>query len=135
MRESNKSFWLKMTENFNHISLSNKSNSKKDKPVTSKLVKFSISLSPPSILSKLSKEELKKSKFHGEFNRSTQKLLFTNSGCSYTQALAESVKDILKLREKFLKLSDKKIENIKNTINGSNKPKPHINMIMKMLQT
>lgn len=92
MRESNKSFWLKMTENFNHISLSNKSNSKKDKPVTSKLVNFSILLSPPSILSKLSKEKLKKSKFHRELNRSTQKLLFTNSGCSYTQALAESVR-------------------------------------------
>ena len=45
--------------------------------------------------------------------------------------MAGNIKDILKLKENFLKLSDKKIESIKKTTNDTNKPKLHINMTTK----
>jgi len=45
--------------------------------------------------------------------------------------LTRNIKDILKLKENFLKLSDKKIKSIKKTINDTNKPKPHINITTK----
>ena len=133
IRKSNKTFWLKMIENFNWITQSNESSNKKDKPVILKPVDFS-NLSPSSsVPPRLSKEELKKLKFHGEINKSTQKLSVMNSGHSYTQALVGNVKDILKFKENFLKLSNKKIKSIKKMINDTNKSKPHINMTTKSL--
>ena len=69
IRESNKTFWLKMIENFNWIPQSNESSNKKDKPVILKPVDFS-NLSPSSsVPPRLSKEELKKLKFHGEYHK------------------------------------------------------------------
>jgi len=53
--------------------------------------------------------------------------------CSYTQVSSTSnVQEILKLKENFPKLSDKKIEQIHKTMNNSNTPsKPCINMTTK----
>jgi len=45
--------------------------------------------------------------------------------------LTENIKNILILKENFSNLLAKKIENIHNTINKINKPKPHINMTTK----
>jgi len=70
-------------------------------------------------------------KFYEGINKSTQKLSVTNFGHLYAQALARNIKDILKLIENFLKLSDKKIKSIKKTVNDTNKPKLHINMTTK----
>jgi len=52
---------------------------------------------------------------------------------TYIQALTVNVKDILKLKENFPNLLAKKIENIHNIINKTNKPKSHINMTTKDL--
>ena len=51
--------------------------------------------------------------------------------CTYTQASSANVLDILKLKENFFKLSNKKIEKIHKTVNNSNIPKLHINMTTK----
>ena len=55
------------------------------------------------------------------------------SKCSYAQvSSASKVRKILKLKENFPKLSDKKIKQIHNTVTGSNTPvKMHINMTTK----
>jgi len=71
IEESNKTFWLKMIENFNRIPPSNKSSNKKDKSVISKPINFS-NLSPPSpVFFRPSKKELKKSKFYEGINKFT----------------------------------------------------------------
>jgi len=51
--------------------------------------------------------------------------------CTYAQASFANVQDILKLKENFPKLSNKKIEEIHKTVNNSNIPKPYINMTTK----
>ena len=55
------------------------------------------------------------------------------SKCSYAQvSSAPKVRKILKLKKNFPKLSNKKIEQIHNTVTGSNTPvKTHINMTTK----
>jgi len=42
-------------------------------------------------------------------------------------------REILKIKELFPKLQDKKIEYIQKIISGESKPKPHLNMITKRL--
>ena len=52
---------------------------------------------------------------------------------SYAQALSSGngTKEVLKIKEKFLNLQSNKIKNIQKIINGSNKPKPCLNMTTK----
>jgi len=56
---------------------------------------------------------------------------------SYAQAssmnLSTNTSKILKIKETFLKLQAKKIENIQKIINGEDKPKPKMNMTTKGL--
>jgi len=69
--ESNKTFWLKMIENFNQIPPSNKFSNKKDKSVISKPINFSNLPLPSPVFPRPSKKELKKSKFHEGINKFT----------------------------------------------------------------
>ena len=47
---------------------------------------------------------------------------------TYAQVLFRNIKDVLKIKDRFPNLSNKKIENIHKTINDTGKLKPHINM-------
>ena len=129
--ENNKTFQIKITENFVQTSLTNKPNNKKNKPVTLNSVDFSNLLSSPPVLSRPSKKELVKLKFYSKNNKPLQNQGVTRPNCSYTQASAGNTKDIFKLKENFPKLWDKKIKSIKKTINNTNKPKPHISITTK----
>jgi len=56
-----------------------------------------------------------------------------NLGKSYAQATKPSANtsDILKIKEAFLSLNAKKIDQVNNIINGQNKPRPRIKMTTK----
>ena len=98
--------------------------SKKDKDAA-KLA--SISNLPPPILAKSPKEINTISKYFKKSSENKEKK-------SYDQALAPSsntTREILKIKETFPKLQDKKIEHIQKIILREIKPKPCINMITK----
>jgi len=76
----------------------------------------------PSVPPRLSKEELNKSKFY------KKNLGKTASQQSYIQASLANIKEILKIKEYFSQLLDKKVEEVyKTTINSSN----NISVFMK----
>jgi len=54
---------------------------------------------------------------------------------SYAQALKQntSISDVIKIKETFSSIRAKKIDQINNIVNGSSKPKPHIQMTTKGL--
>jgi len=84
---------------------------------------------PPPILARLPKEVLEKSKF---FNKRGKKANKSEKPMKlYAQASAPSIGEILKLKENFLSLSTKKIENIHRIISDSGKSKSKINMTTK----
>ena len=70
--ENNKTFQIKITENFVQTPLTNEPNNKKNKPVTSNSVDFSNLLSSPLVLSRPSKKELVKLKFYSKYNKPLQ---------------------------------------------------------------
>ena len=56
-----------------------------------------------------------------------------SSGKSYAQAskLSINTSEVLKIKETFLSLSAKKIDQVNSIVNSQNKPKPHIQMTTK----
>ena len=99
----------------------------------SKLVNFS-KLPLLQLLLRLSKEVLAKSKFHRKNAPSKIGKIAETSKLSYAQILLKNIGTILKIKENFLELSNKKIEQINKSIfNISDKPKPRINMTTKDL--
>jgi len=104
-----------------------KSKSKNDK-ATDKLASF-VKL-PPPILTKTPKEVNKISKFFKKNNQLKNK---SDNRKLYAQVLASytNIKEILKIKEAFLNLQAKKIENIQKVINNDSKPRPKLNMTMK----
>jgi len=77
--------------------------------------------SPPA-LSRLSKEKINKSKFH---RKNKGKTILQHS---YIQASLDNIKEILKIKESFSQLLNKKVEEVYKTINNSSKSRLHINM-------
>lgn len=75
----------------------------------------------------MTKEVNKISKFF-KTNKQTKK---RDTGRSYAQVLLLKTSEILKIEETFPKLQANKISNIYKIINGSDKPKPKINMTTK----
>jgi len=75
---------------------------------------------------------LEKSKFFRKGKNTTTKAK-TNTKQSYAQAANPKVTDILKLKENYLNLLAKKIENTYRIINNMDKSKPHIKMTTKGL--
>jgi len=72
---------------------------------------------------------LAKSKFHGKNAPNNNKKAVETTKPSYTQILSRNIENILKIKENFQELSNKKIEELSNSIfKKSDKPKPKINM-------
>ena len=96
-----------------------------------KLVKFT-KLPPPQLSPRPSKEVLEKSKFHGRNAPGKEKKTTEIAKLSYVQVSSKSVNNILKIKENFPELSNKKIKELNRLIfNKSEKPKPKINMMTK----
>ena len=86
------------------------------------------------LLPRLSKEVLAKSKFHRKNTPSKIRKVVDTSKPSYAQISLKNISTILKIKEKFLELFNKKIEQINKSIfNISNKLKPRINITTKGL--
>lgn len=113
----------KFTPKSNINKLVKKAESSKDKQA--EVIKLLL-----SILTRPSKKVLQKSKFFEKDNIAKGSAKPKNKQ-SYTQALAPKVNDILKLKENFLNLLAKKIENIYRIINDFKQIKPRINMTTK----
>ena len=132
VRDGQKTFHDKIKEEFTTSVPIAPSNRKSTHLLPAKPAEFSnipSSLNPVS-LSKgdsSAKNKGKKPSNNNSFNKSS------GSICSYTQVSSTSnVQEILKLKENFPKLSDKKIKQIHKTVNNSNAPsKLHINMTTK----
>jgi len=90
-----------------------------------------ISRIPSPVLSKLSKEVLSKSKIFNKKDKKPVKNSNTKKGQLYVQASLSNIKEILKIKENFLSLSTKKIEEIYKIINKPRKNKPKFNMTTK----
>ena len=61
----------------------------------------------------------------------TNPTILPSSRLILIQASSTNIQDILKLKENFPKLSDKKIEEIRKTVYNSNTPKLRLNMTTK----
>ena len=61
----------------------------------------------------------------------TNPTILPSSWLILIQASSTNIQDILKLKENFPKLSDKKIEEIRKTVYNSNTPKPRLNITTK----
>ena len=87
----------------------------------------------PINLSKLPKKEGAQLKSNNKPVNNKSNNFFPKPAYTYAQALFVNIWDILKLKENFPKLSDKKIEEIYKTVHNSNTPKPRFNMTTKSL--
>jgi len=77
---------------------------------------------------------LAKSKFHRKNTPRIIGKVVETSKPSYTQISLKNISTILKIKENFLKLSNKKIKQINKSIfNILDKPKPRINIMTKGL--
>jgi len=92
-----------------------------------------ISNLPSPIPSIPSKKELEKSKYHSKKGKKSTNNANNENRCTYAQASSLNVKKVPKIKENFLNLSLKKIEDIHKIINKLSKTKPHINIITKGL--
>ena len=72
-----------------------------------------------------------KSKFFKK--NSTSSLTSKPNGHSYTQVSKENIKNIVKIKENFPKLSAQKVEKIHKVLNNTRKDKPRINITTKGL--
>jgi len=97
-----------------------------------KPIKFTNILSLASS-SKLIIEEGSKPKSVNKSEKDKSINLFPKLAHTYTQALSANIWDILKLKENFPKLSNKKIEEIHKMVNNSNISKSKLNMMTKGL--
>jgi len=78
------------------------------------------------------KEVLEKSKFHGKNAPGKNQKAVELGKPLYTQVSSKNIGNILKIKENFSKLSNKKIKEISKTIFGkADKPRPKINMMTK----
>jgi len=74
---------------------------------------------PPSISPRLSKSILAKSKYFRKVSTTNTNNKSTN--CSYIQASKDSIKDIAKIKNTFLKLPTQKVLDIYKILNNTNK--------------
>jgi len=113
---------------FNNSNIPNSPNKKSEKKKqVSILAKVSI-LSLSSVLSKLFKSNLAKSKYHQSKGMKPTK---NNNSRNKQLYLSTNIKKIFKIKDLFSKLSLEKIEENHKTINKPRKKKLHINMTTK----
>lgn len=116
---SNKSFHDMIKEEFTTKVPTKPLGKKSDRFPLSKSIEFT-NIPLPQVFLRSSKEDMAKSKFHDK--KSSDKP--TNKPtCTYAQASSVNVQDILKLKENFSNLSDKKIKDIYKTMNNLGNPK------------
>ena len=89
----------------------------------------SISNLPPLILTKSPKEINAISKYFKKSSKNKGKKSYAQTSVLFSN----STREILKIKETFLNLQDKKIKHIQKIISGKNKPKSHFNMTIKRL--
>ena len=90
-------------------------------------------ISPSIFPPKSTKEGGSKPKLVNKLEKDKSINLSPKLARTYTQALSANIEDILKLKENFPKLSDKKIEEIYKMANNLNIPKPKLNIMTKGL--
>ena len=107
--------------------VSNKNNKSIGKPVLASIEKI-----PPSISAKSQKEVNQISKYFKNIKLVTVTKLTQKS---YVQASKQSMNtsEVIKIKDAFLALSAKKIDQIQNIVKGSPKSKPHIQITTKEL--
>jgi len=123
------SFRNKVKSKFSLMALNNMNNSKGKNKINSPYV----SMLPPSIPAKLSKEVNEISKFFKEnhppnVNKKSYTQASSNGSNSNSTNMA---RETLKIKKAFPSLQNKKIEQIQKIISGITNPKPHINMTTK----
>jgi len=91
-----------------------------------------LKLPPPKLSPRISKKVLEKSKFHKKnISGKSKKAEVTTKSC-YIQISSNNINNILKIKEKFPELSNKKIEELNKSIfNNSGIPRLRINIITK----
>lgn len=121
-----------MTENFSNIPVC-KNNKKSGNTSGPKPVEFSNILTPSAllVLPKLSKEKLSKSKYHGKNGYRSQNQVNNSVQLTYAQASSMNINNILKIKNNFPNLLNRKVKEINRTITNSNKTKLRINMTTK----
>ena len=86
----------------------------------------------PQLPPRPSKEVLEKSRFHGKNTHSKIKEVAKSGKPLYTQILSKNIRNILKIKEIFPELSDKKIKELNKTIfSKTDKLRPRINITTK----
>jgi len=105
-------------------------NEKTDYFPSPKPVEFT-NIPPPIFPHRVIDERGSKSKSANKSAKEKPTNLSPKLACTYAQALSANIRDILKLKENFPKLLDKKIKEIYKTVNNSNIAKPKINMTTK----
>ena len=122
-----------MTENFyNNIPVC-KNNKKSGNTSGPKPIEFSNILAPLalSVLPKLSREKLNKSKYHGKNGHRSQNQVNNSVQLTYTQASFININNILKIKNNFPNLLNRKVKEINRTITNLNKTKSRINITTK----
>ena len=128
--DGSKSFRDKIREEFTVKVPTTLANRKTDLFPPLKPVKFT-NIPPPASLPRATNEGGSKSKSANKSAKEKPTNLSPKLTRTYAQASSANIRDILKLKENFPKLSDKKIEEIHKTVNNSNTAKPKINMTTK----
>ena len=117
--DSSKSFRDKIKEEFTTRVPSAPTNRRSDRFPPTKPVEFT-NIPPPLNPTKLPKEGGTKPKLNGKPINDKPTNISPKPARTYTQASSANICDILKLKENFPKLSDKKIEKIHKTVHNSN---------------
>ena len=104
---------------------------KMNNSLPAKLVKF-LKLSPLQLPLRSSKEVFEKSKFYGKNTLDKGKKAKVITKPSYMQIFSKNINNILKIKKNFLKLLNKKIEELSKSIfNNSGISRPRINITTK----
>ena len=128
--DSSKLFCDKIRKEFTVEVPTTLANRKTDCFPSPKPVEFTNILTPTSP-PRATNEGGSKSKLANKSAKEKPTNLFSKLAYTYTQASSANIRDILKLKENFPKLSDKKIKKIYKMVNNSNMAKPKINMTTK----
>ena len=125
---NNKTFWELIKDEFITKVPSLIKGKKTNSPSFTKPANF-MKLFPPQLPFRPSKEVLAKSKFHRKNAPSKNENTAEFGKPLYTQVLSKNIGNILKIKENFSELFNKKIKEINKPIFGkTDKPKPRINM-------
>jgi len=133
MKKNNKTFWELIKDDFtSKVPILNKGK-KTNILMPTNPVSF-LKLLSPQLPPRPSKKVLAKLKFYGKNVPNNNKKAMETTKPFYAQISSRNINNILKIKENFPELSNKKIEELNNSIfKKSDKTKPRINMMTKGL--